>query len=461
MQDAVRAGGDVRGLRELQASRFTLVDRYGNARAALTVGDDGSPAIHFFDPGQQPRMTLALEASGAANVKLLDPNGDVRIWMSVNPNGAPSLYLRGTSRYADGGTGHAELAIDEHGTPALALCDTGGQPRLLLGLDEKAGIPRLSLSGPDGELRALLIADRERGALHLYPEDGLPEPRARRDVPALQLRPPREAEPEATTEPAPATVVVTPLEPPPALAALAPTPEAFEPPTNGHAVHLREPLEAPTAPVQPRRSRRRYLRAAVPLLVLAAAGLGAAGYSALTTPAPVPTPAHEAAGSADARDNHSMEAEEFVLRAPNGDVHARLGLLPDGSPFLQLTGSSGQSSAELSVLPSQGPVLKLSDGKALVSMRAKGDGSSEITLHSEGQEPRAALFLASDGTPVLSLTDAEGRVRAGLTISTDGSPSLSLYDESSLRAMLGTSGDRSMLTLLDGQGRLVYSAPSR
>ena len=77
-EDAVRAGGDVRGVRELQASRFTLVDRYGNARAALMVGEDGSPAIHFFDPGQQPRMSLALEASGAANVKVLDPNGDVR-----------------------------------------------------------------------------------------------------------------------------------------------------------------------------------------------------------------------------------------------------------------------------------------------------------------------------------------------------------------------------------------------
>ena len=457
-EDAVRAGGDVRGVRELQASRFTLVDRYGNARAALMVGDDGSPAIHFFDPGQQPRLSLALEASGAANVKVLDPNGDVRIWMSVNPNGAPSLYLRGTSRYADGGTGHAELAIDEHGTPALALCDTAGQPRLLLGLDEKAGIPRLSLSGPEGELRALLIADRERGALHLYPEDAMPEPR--RDVPALRLRPLREPEPEPLADPAPATVVVTPLEPPPALAAMAPAPEADAAP-NGHAVHLKQPLEAPVAPARPRQSRRRYLRAAVPLLVLAVAGLGAAGYSALTTPAPSPALERDAVATAGTRDGHSLEAEEFVLRSPNGDVHARLGLLPDGSPFLQLTGSGGESTAELSVLPNQGPVLKLSDGKALVSMRAKGDGSSEITLHSEGQEPRAALFVESDGSPVLSLTDAEGRVRAGLTISTDGSPSLSLYDESSLRAMLGISGDRSMLTLLDGQGRLLYSAPSR
>jgi hypothetical protein len=452
-EDAVRAGGDVRGVRELQASRFTLVDRYGNARAALMVGDDGSPAIHFFDPGQQPRMSLALEASGAANVKVLDPNGDVRIWMSVSPNGAPSLYLRGTSRYADGGTGHAELAIDEHGTPALSLCDTAGQPRLLLGLDEKAGIPRLSLSGPDGELRALLIADRERGALHLYPDDGVPE--TRREVPALGLGPRREP------DPAPATVVGTPLEPPPTLAARAPAPEADAAP-NAHALHLKEPLEAPAAPARPHRSRRRYLRAAVPLLVLAVAGLGAAGYSSLTTPDPAPALEPDAAATAGTRDAHSsLEAEEFVLRAPNGDVRARLGLLPDGSPFLQLTGNGGESSAELSVLPSQGPVLKLSDGKGLVSMRAKGDGTSEITLHSAGQEPRAALFLESDGSPVLSLTDAEGRVRAGLTISTDGSPSLSLYDESSLRAMLGTSGDRSMLTLLDGQGRLLYSAPSR
>jgi hypothetical protein len=448
-EDAGRAadGAEARGARELRATRFTLVDRHGNARAALIVGDDGSPAIHLFDASEQPRMSLALEASGAANVKLLDTDGDVRVWLSVSPNGAPSLYLRGTSRYAEGGTGHAELAIDEHGCPALSLCDTGGQPRLLLGLDERAGMPRLSLSSADGELRALLIADRERGALHLYPEKA-----AHDDVPALRLH--REANP--TNGAAAATTVVTPLEPP--VAPGTPVPEPQTPRPNGHAAHLKEPLDAP---VRPRRSRRRWLQAAVPLLVLAVAGLGAAAYSTLTTPAPSPTLERDAAGTTGTRDSHSLEAEEFVLRAPNGDVHARLGLLPDGSPFLQLTGSGGTSSAELSVLPSQGPALKLSDGKALVSMRAKGDGSSEITLHSEGQEPRAALFLEADGSPVLSLTDAEGRVRAGLTISTDGSPSLSLYDGSSLRAMLGTTGDRAMLTLLDGQGRLLYSAPSR
>ena len=449
-EDAGRAadGAEARGARELRATRFTLVDRHGNARAALIVGDDGSPAIHLFDASEQPRMSLALEASGAANVKLLDTDGDVRVWLSVSPNGAPSLYLRGTSRYAEGGTGHAELAIDEHGCPALSLCDTGGQPRLLLGLDERAGMPRLSLSSADGELRALLIADRERGALHLYPEKA-----AHDDVPALRLH--REANP--TNGAAAATTVVTPLEPP--VASATPVSEPQAPRPNGHAAHLKEPLDAAPAARPPRR-RRRYLRAAVPLLVLAAAGLGAAGYSALTTPSPEVV-LERRVGAAPASDSRSIEAEEFVLRGRDGNVSARLGLLPDGSPFLQLTGAGGQSTAELSVLPSQGPVLKLSDGKALVSMRAKGDGSSEITLHSEGQEPRAAMFLEADGTPVLSMTDAEGRVRAGLTISADGSPSLSLNDDASLRAMLGTSGDRSVLTLLDRQGRLVFAAPPR
>jgi hypothetical protein len=443
-EDAVRAaaGGDVRGVRELRASRFTLVDRHGNPRAALSVGDDGSPAIHLFDPGEQPRMTLSLEASGAANLKLLDTDGDVRVWVSVSPNGAPSLYLRGTSRYADGGTGHAELAIDEHGCPALSLCDTGGQPRLLLGLDERAGTPRLSLSSAEGDLRALLIADRERGALHLYPEDA-----ARDDVPALRLH----AQPASSNGTA-ATTVVTPIEPPPTVES---------PRANGNAAHLKEPLDA-SAPPAPRRSRRRYLRAAVPLLVLGVAALGAAGYSALTTPSPAVVLEREIGGSADLTNTRTVEAEEFVLRGRDGDAHARLGLLPDGSPVLQLTGGAGeQSTAELSVLPSQGPVLKLSDGKALISVRAKGDGSSEITLHSEGGEPRAALFLEADGTPVLSMTDADGNVRAGLTISADGAPSLSLYDDTSLRAMLGASGDRASLTLLDRQGRLVYSAPPR
>ena len=446
----VGAGGDVRGVRELRASRFTLVDRHGNARATLSVGDDGSPSVHLFDPGEQPRMSLSLEANGAANVKLLDTEGDVRVWLSVSPNGAPSLYLRGTSRYADGGTGHAELSIDEHGCPALSLCDTAGQPRLLLGLDEKAGIPRLSLSSAEGDLRALLIADRERGALHLYPE----QQATPGDVPTLRLEP----QPQHTNGNGPVAAVVTPLDPP---AAAKPEPRA-DAPLNGHVVLLKEPIsDTPPPKAAPQRDGSRYLRAAVPLLVLAVAALLAAGYGALTTPSPEVVLEHEVVeGTATVGAARTVEAEEFVLRGRDGNVQARLGLLPDGSPFLQLTGA-GQSTAELSVLPSQGPVLKLSDGKALVSMRAKGDGSSEITLHSEGQEPRAALFLEADGTPVLSMTDAQGHVRAGLTISADGAPSLSFYDESTLRAMLGTTGDRATLTLLDGHGRQVFSAPPR
>lgn len=452
-EDAGRVadGGDARGVRELRAGRFTLVDRHGNTRASLGVGDDGSPAIHLFDPGEQPRMQLALEASGAANVKLLDADGDVRVWLSVSPNGAPSLYLRGTSRYAEGGTGHAELAIDEHGCPALSLCDTGGQPRLLLGLDEKAGMPRLSLSSADGDLRALLIADRERGVLHLYPE-----PVAREDVPTVSFRP-RPAPTNGTATSASSGATVTALAPPPLMAPEPPTsaPGAY---TNGHTAAFAETAAAPASAVH-RRPRRRHLRATVPLLVLAAAGLGAAGYHALTAPGPaaIKRETTAAAGS----NLRTVEAEEFILRGPSGSVHARLAILPNGSPYLQLTGNGGESSAELSILPSQGPVLKLSDGKALVSMRAKGDGSSEITLHSEAQEPRAALFLEADGTPVLSMTDAAGNVRAGLTISADGSPSLSLYDEESLRAMLGTAGAASNLTLLDPQGRILFAAPSR
>jgi hypothetical protein len=249
---------------------------------------------------------------------------------------------------------------------------------------------------------------------------------------------------------------VTPLDPP---AAAKPEPRA-DAPLNGHVVLLKEPIsDTPPPKAAPQRDGSRYLRAAVPLLVLAVAALLAAGYGALTTPSPEVVLEHEVVeGTATVGAARTVEAEEFVLRGRDGNVQARLGLLPDGSPFLQLTGA-GQSTAELSVLPSQGPVLKLSDGKALVSMRAKGDGSSEITLHSEGQEPRAALFLEADGTPVLSMTDAQGHVRAGLTISADGAPSLSFYDESSLRAMLGTTGDRAALTLLDGQGRQVFAAP--
>src|SRR5262249_43746261 len=151
--------------REIRASRLTLVDEYGSTRVTLAVDDDGSPALRLLDIDEQPRVQLALDATGAANVKLHDREGEVSAWLTVGANGAPSLYLRGISHQPGRPRGHAELCVDERGCPVLSLYDKDGQPRILLSLNEKDGTPTLSFSSAQGELRALLSGDRDRGVL--------------------------------------------------------------------------------------------------------------------------------------------------------------------------------------------------------------------------------------------------------------------------------------------------------
>jgi hypothetical protein len=560
----LEGGAERRVVPEIRAARLTLVDASGAPRAALAIGDDGSPSLRLFDPFEQTRAQLVVDASGAANLKLHDRDGEVSAWLSVGSNGAPSLYLRGVARHRTRAKGHAELCVDEHGCPVLSLYDKDGQPRVLLSLGEKDGTPSLSFSNPRGEIRALLTGDAERGAIRLYPE-GEPDPA----VPVLPIEPlaPRSAATEFVAEAIPTlrltpergngtpvvgdgrlvspVWVATPPDPtpngdgaegPPYPEASAPfAPAAGNgtsaldltdpadvvveparddrvPPTNGvdvttddgeraaedapRAARATEPAVArdippvdvegaadvatpavvaepalaplPEPAPPPRPARRRYTL----LLVLAGIAAGFAGARLLVPPPPNvgavgsepthPAPAVAPAGTTPAGEPatlRTLEAEEFVLKDKNGHAQARLGTLPDGSPFLTLTGAGGKGSIELSILPNQGAVAKISQGPSLVSVRAREDGSSEVTLHGAGPAARAAVFVQPDGTPVLSLADDAGRVRAGLTISGDGAPSLSLYDEDSLRAFLGASTPSASLMLLNKDGKVVFQAP--
>jgi hypothetical protein len=504
-----------RVVEEVRATRLTLVDQNGSPRAALGIGDDGSPALRLFDPFEQTRAQLVVDPSGAANLKLHDRDGEVSAWLSVGPSGAPSLYLRGIGRTPSRARGHAELCVDEHGCPVLSLYDKDGQPRVLLCLGEKDGTPSLSFSSTRGDLRALLTGDAERGTLRLYPEPvaepavpALPLVPAAAEriwvsaieaepIPALALAPRRpngEAPAIAARVPAPDAEVeaprieVAPATPEPIAEEPRPVEQVAEPavayaPAAAAPVAVEAPaVEEPTAPSElaplperapapaPRRRRRGPL-ALLLLVVGIGAGFGAAqlplsaGLSVGAIeqkPVAQPAPASPGAVASPAGEPavlRAIEAEEFVLKSKQGKAQARLSTLPDGSPFLTLAGAGGKGTIELSILPNQGAALKIGQGPALISVRAREDGSSEVTLHGSGPAARAAVFVHPDGTPVLSLADEAGRVRAGLTISGDGSPSLSLYDEESLRAFLGSGGNAASLMLLNKEGKVVFQAP--
>src|SRR5712692_9046675 len=98
-------------IEELRALRFTLVDRAGDVRAALGPASDGASGLWLYDGEDRPRVELALDGNGRANLKLHDRDGETCAWLAVAPHGAPSLYLQATSRHASGIRGHAELSV--------------------------------------------------------------------------------------------------------------------------------------------------------------------------------------------------------------------------------------------------------------------------------------------------------------------------------------------------------------
>ncbi len=345
---------------ELRATRFTLVDGGGRARAALGPADDGSTGLLLYDAQERPRAQMVLDGSGQANVKLHDRDGDVAAWLAVGRSGAPSLYLRGVSRSDRAVRGHAEICVDEHGCPVLSLHDREGQPRVLLSLDERDGRPGLSFSDALGNSRLVLSEDGSGGLLYLFDREG----RSREGIPRLPLGDAPPPEPSRAAVPPPAPVLPAAIPDDGALAAMAQRLTALE------------------------RGRRRS-RLATAALVLIAAALGGVGGATLAPelrdPATVAAPVEPAAVASPAPPPATMgrivEAEEFVLTDGRGGTRAKLSLMPDGWPYLQLTGPEGDGVVQLAVLPGPDVLLRLTGGDGTVLLAASPKGPPSLSLY--------------------------------------------------------------------------------
>ena len=142
----------------LEANEFVLRDRDGKPRAALTVRDDGSPGLAFFDREGKVRLSFDLGSVDPAKAKADD---------SAGPREPPGMNI-----YDEAGGLRAALTIRPDGTPGLGLFDKDRQPRLSLDLcaDGSAG---LNLYGQAASLRAA-VAVRPDGSpgLGLFNEQG-------------------------------------------------------------------------------------------------------------------------------------------------------------------------------------------------------------------------------------------------------------------------------------------------
>lgn len=123
-----------------------------------------------------------------------------------------------------------------------------------------------------------------------------------------------------------------------------------------------------------------------------------------------------------------VEAERFMVRDTAGKPRATLGLLPDGSPSLNLIDT---------------------DGNIRMAVGMKTDGSPSLNLYDKSQTNRAVLATLPDGSPALVLFNKAGETQALL----GSNFPLRMEPEDTM------SRPASSLVLFDKDGKVIWKAP--
>ncbi len=167
---------------------------------------------------------------------------------------------------------------------------------------------------------------------------------------------------------------------------------------------------------------RRLSRATAVLLLV----LASAAWMGLQKPAPKTQPRKKAAPSAP----QPVEAVQFVLKSPSGQVLATLGMT-DGGPMLRLVGPNGTDRARLGLDATGTPrlVMLRADGSVPVTVALTPDGLPRLELNAPDKSA-ARMVVGSDG-PGLGLVDAAGVVRLALDLKPDG-PVMTLVDKNKM-----------------------------
>ena len=161
-----------------------------------------------------------------------------------------------------------------------------------------------------------------------------------------------------------------------------------------------------------------------------------------------------------------IEAEQFVLRGPDGKARATFGLREENAMGLDLYDAAGHARAGLDLAPDgTGSVwLAASDGQVTTALNARGLrvsdtggessflGGSGLTLIDRNQKGRVGLVMKDDDAPSLTLYDREGRNGALLDVSAEGAR-LGLFFGGAVRAGLGHGHGGSQLNLFGDDGR--------
>lgn len=114
-----------------------------------------------------------------------------------------------------------------------------------------------------------------------------------------------------------------------------------------------------------------------------------------------------------------VEAESFVVKDSDGNVRARLGVTPDGSPSLALVNVDNKELVSLQSAPDDTASLNFYDrGQTRISMSATSDGGANLGFYDQHSRSMSGFYLWPDSTIGLGMRNGPKGIQ--LTAQSDG-----------------------------------------
>ena len=152
----------------MRAQRFQLVDQAGRQRGRLGVDEPGAARLALFGPdGALPRVSLAADPQGGAELELGDDQRQSAVVLKAEPQDARTIALYHEGKLRLG------LEVQKNGEAAVNLYDKGNR-LMTLGLTNQ-GDPHLTFYG-EGQKAALEVISKKNGdrSLNLLGKNGTP-----------------------------------------------------------------------------------------------------------------------------------------------------------------------------------------------------------------------------------------------------------------------------------------------
>lgn len=159
--------GEDRDKKIVEAEEFRLVDRDGKQRGSLTARENGAAMLMLGDSQQNVRLGITVLPDGTPSIDLFNERTEARVSLTAHPEGQTHIMLAD-----DDGNVRLILQIGSDNTVQLTLNDTTDTARVILAAT-KGGSANVVFSEQSGKARAGMGANPGgEGTLGVWDSNG-------------------------------------------------------------------------------------------------------------------------------------------------------------------------------------------------------------------------------------------------------------------------------------------------